>query len=304
MDWTDITIEVERNYADAAQAAATAVADNGLHIEDYADMEAQVWEIAHVDLIEQDLLDQPKDIVKIHIYVSPDENPLEMIEKIQNSMLRAEVEYTLSTNTLRQQDWENAWKQYYRPMDVGARLAIVPSWETYETKRKILQMDPGMAFGTGTHETTLLCLQALDQAVHGGETVLDIGTGSGILAVAALLLGAESALGIDIDPMCVRTATENAQRNKVEERFSAQLGDLAVNAKGPYSIITANIIADAIIRLAPEIPALLASGGLFLASGIIDTRSNEVEEALQQCGFIKIEKEELNGWVLFKAWKA
>ena len=303
MNWTDIIIEVSKADMEEATAAATAVADSGLYIEDYSDMEKQVWEIAHVDLIEQELLDKPRDIVKIHIYVGPDDNAAKVIENIQGRFLAAGVSYTLTTGSLQQEDWENAWKQYYHPIDVGSRLAIVPSWEEYTTNRKVMELDPGMAFGTGTHETTLLCLEVLDEEVQGGETLLDIGTGSGILAVGALLLGAKSALGIDIDPMCVRTAKENGARNGVSSSFTVLEGDLASSAKGPYTIITANIIADAIIRLAPEIPALLEDGGIFLASGIIDTRSDEVEAALKKCKFAKLEKREKNGWVLFKAHK-
>src|SRR5699024_10955365 len=143
------------------------------------------------------------------------------------------------------------------------RLAIVPGWEEYETDRTVITMDPGMAFGTGTHETTSLCLEVLDERVRGGERVLDIGTGSGILAIAALRLGAACAEGVDIDPMCVRTAGENAQRNGVQDRFTVLVGDLSDKASGVYNIITANIVAAAILSLAPHVPAMMAPGAVF-----------------------------------------
>lgn len=297
MEWTDIQITVPKRYADTAEAIATMVANGGIYIEDYSDLEQQAWEIAHVDLIEQELLDQPRDIVKVHMYLAPDENPAEVLPLFQEQLEAAGIEYKLSTAGIEQEDWQNAWKQYYHAMDIGRRLAIVPGWERYETDRIAITMDPGMAFGTGTHETTSLCLEVLDEMVQGGERMLDIGTGSGILAIAALKLGAASAEGVDIDPMCVRTAGENAARNGVEDRLTVLVGDLSDKATGVYDIITANIVASAILSLAPHIPALLASGGLFVSSGIIDTRKEEVLAGLREAGLDPFEVREKRGWV-------
>ena len=190
MEWTDIQITVPQQYAETAEAIATMVSNGGIYIEDYRDLEQQAWEIAHVDLIEQDLLDQPRDIVKVHMYLAPDENPAEILPLFKERLEASGVEYKLETSGIEQEDWQNAWKKYYHAMDIGQRLAIVPGWETYDTDRIVITMDPGMAFGTGTHETTSLCLETLDSMVKGGERVLDIGTGSGILAIAALKLRA------------------------------------------------------------------------------------------------------------------
>ena len=154
-----------------------------------------------------------------------------------------------------------------------------------------------MAFGTGTHETTALCLAALDELVKGGERVLDIGTGSGILAIAALKLGAAEAEGVDIDPMCVRTAGENAQLNSVDGKLKVLVGDLSDKATGKYDIITANIVANAILHLAPCVPALLAEGGTFIASGIIDAREEEVCAGLAAAGLKVAEVRRQGGWV-------
>jgi ribosomal protein L11 methyltransferase len=181
-------------------------------------------------------------------------------------------------------------------MEIGRRLAIVPSWQEYETDRVRLVLDPGLAFGTGSHETTSLCLEALDELVRGGERVLDIGTGSGILAIAALKLGAESAEGVDIDPVAVRTAGENAARNGVAEKLTVLVGDLSDKASGKYQIVTANIVADAIKSLCTGVPALLAEGGVFIASGIIDDRRDEVVAAVRAAGFGKIDVREKRGW--------
>lgn len=297
MEWTDIQITVPQQYAETAEAIATMVSNGGIYIEDYRDLEQQAWEIAHVDLIEQDLLDQPRDIVKVHMYLAPDENPAEILPLFRERLEASGVEYKLETNGIEQEDWQNAWKKYYHAMDIGQRLAIVPGWETYDTDRIVITMDPGMAFGTGTHETTSLCLETLDSMVQGGERVLDIGTGSGILAIAALKLGAAEAEGVDIDPMCVRTAGENAERNGVAEHFKVLVGDLSDKASGKYNIITANIVAAAILSLAPHVPVLMAPGARFIASGIIDTRKEEVLAGLRAAGLEPVEVKEKRGWV-------
>ena len=304
MEWTDLSITVPRRWADTAEAIATMVANGGIYIEDYADLEQQAWEIAHVDLIEQELLDKPRDIVIVHMYLAPDENPAEILPLFEERLKAAGVEYTLNTSGIQQEDWQNAWKKYYHAMDIGNRLAIVPGWESYETDRTVITMDPGMAFGTGTHETTSLCLEALDELVKGGERVLDIGTGSGILAIAALKLGAASAEGVDIDPMCVRTAGENALRNGVQDRFRVLVGDLSDQASGVYELITANIVAAAILSLAPAVPALMADGGRFIASGIIDERKDEVLDGLKAAGLRPLEVKEKRGWVCILCGKA
>ena len=297
MEWTDISITVPRRYADTAEAVATMVANGGIYIEDYADLEQQAWEIAHVDLIEQELLDKPRDVVIVHMYLAPDENPAEVLPLFRQRLDDAGVEYTLNTEGVEQEDWQNAWKQYYHAMDIGRRLAIVPGWEEYDTDRTVITMDPGMAFGTGTHETTSLCLETLDELVQGGERMLDIGTGSGILAIAALKLGAKEAEGVDIDPMCVRTAGENARRNGVAERLTVLVGDLSDKASGVYNIITANIVAAAILSLAPAVPALMAPGAKFIASGIIDERRDEVLNGLKAAGLRPVQVKEKRGWV-------
>ena len=297
MEWTDIQITVPHPYAETAEAIATMVSNGGIYIEDYSDLEEQAWEIAHVDLIEQELLDQPRDIVKVHMYLAPDENPAEILPLFKERLDAAGIPYELTTAGVEQEDWQNAWKKYYHAMDIGKRLAIVPGWEEYETDRTVITMDPGMAFGTGTHETTSLCLEVLDERVRGGERVLDIGTGSGILAIAALRLGAACAEGVDIDPMCVRTAGENALRNGVQDRFTVLVGDLSDKASGVYNIITANIVAGAILSLAPHVPALMAPGAVFVASGIIDTRKEEVLAGLRGAGLDPFEVREKRGWV-------
>ena len=262
MEWTDIRLTVSKADAEAAEAVATMIAEGGIYIEDYSDIEEQVEQIAHVDLIEQELLDKPRDTVIIHMYLEPGASPVETLALIAARMEAAGIPYTSETEGVEQEDWQNGWRKYYHPMDVGQRLAIVPSWQDYDTDRVKLILDPGLAFGTGGHETTNLCLEVLDERVKGGERVLDIGTGSGILA--ALKLGAAVAEGVDIDPVAVRTAGENAALNGVADKLTVLVGDLSDKASGKYDIITANIVANAIMSLAPAVPGLMADDAVFM----------------------------------------
>ena len=259
MEWTDIRLTVAKADADNAEAVATMIAEGGIYIEDYSDIEQQVAEIAHVDLIEQELLDKPRDQVIIHLYLEPGASPVETLALIAARMEAAGIAYTVETK--------------------GVEI-----------------LDPGLAFGTGGHETTSLCLEALDERVKGGERVLDIGTGSGILAIAALKLGAASAEGVDIDPVAVRTAGENAALNGVADQLTVLVGDLSDKASGTYDIITANIVANAILSLAPAVPGLMAEDAVFIASGIIDSRKDEVIAGLEAAGLAVQEVKEKRGW--------
>lgn len=304
MEWTDIRLTVAKADAENAEAVATMIAEGGIYIEDYSDIEQQVAEIAHVDLIEQELLDKPRDTVIIHIYLQPDESPVETLALIAARMESAGIAYTVETDQVEQEDWQNGWRKYYHPMEIGKRLAVVPSWQEYDTDRVKLILDPGLAFGTGGHETTSLCMEALDERVQGGERVLDIGTGSGILAIAALKLGAANAEGVDIDPVAVRTAGENAALNGVQDKLTVLVGDLSDKASGKYEIITANIVANAIMALAPAVPSLMAENAVFIASGIIDTRKDEVITALQAAGLSILEIKEKRGWECIVCKKA
>ena len=268
MEWTDIRLTVSKADAEAAEAVATMIAEGGIYIEDYSDIEEQVEQIAHVDLIEQELLDKPRDTVIIHMYLEPGASPVETLALIAARMEAAGIPYTSETEGVEQEDWQNGWRKYYHPMDVGQRLAIVPSWQDYDTDRVKLILDPGLAFGTG----------------------------SGILAIAALKLGAAVAEGVDIDPVAVRTAGENAALNGVADKLTVLVGDLSDKASGKYDIITANIVANAIMSLAPAVPGLMADDAVFIASGIIDSRKDEVIAALEAAGLAVLEVKEKRGW--------
>ena len=204
-------------------------------------------------------------------------------------------------------DWENNWKQYYKPMEIGKRLLVIPQWEEADPGDRVpLYLDPGLTFGTGAHATTRLCLTALEDLVRGGERVLDLGCGSGILSVAALRLGAESALAVDIDDKCRTAARENAGLNGIgPDRLEILVGNLltdetvAERIGGGWDIVLANIVADVIIALAPRVRGMLSPGGTFLCSGVIEGRSAEVEAALAANGLSLRDRREDNGWYAF-----
>ena len=300
MDWTEVKIYIPTDHTDEAAAIANMAVPYGIYIEDYSDLEQGAREIAHIDLIDEDLLARDRATSIIHLYIDPQDNPPEAVAFLRERLTAAAIPYEVDAETVREEDWANNWKKYFKPLPVGEKLLICPSWETADNPdgRKLLSIDPGMAFGTGGHDTTRLVLETLERHITDGCDFLDIGCGSGILSIAACLLGAGSALGVDIDALAVRTAKENGELNGLTEpKYTILKGDLAKDVSGKYPVIAANIVADAIIALSPAVPALLADGGVYITSGIIDTREQDVLAALEKCGFTVVERHEHGGWL-------
>ncbi|AET70399.1 ribosomal protein L11 methyltransferase [Desulfosporosinus orientis DSM 765] len=204
--------------------------------------------------------------------------------------------------TLKEEDWANAWKAYFKPLKIGEHFLIKPTWEkaNLESGDVVLELDPGMAFGTGTHPTTTLCLKTLEGMIKPEQKVFDLGTGSGILAIAAAKLGA-TVDAVDLDAVAVKVAQENVTLNKVNDRVRVLRGDLGTVLEGQADVVIANIIADVILALLPDLKRLLRQNGEFLASGIIEKRADEVETALKEFGFEIIERVEDSGWILLRA---
>ncbi|MBQ3970225.1 MAG: 50S ribosomal protein L11 methyltransferase [Clostridia bacterium] len=301
-DWTEIKISVPNKYIDLAGDISQMVVPYGIYIEDYSMLEQEVEEIAHIDLIDEELLQKDRSKGIVHVYISPEENPQEAVSFLSERYKSEGIPFEIECDSCIEEDWLNNWKQYFNPIPIGEKLLIRPTWRDNYTAddRVVLNLDPGLAFGTGTHETTRLVLQVIEKYAEAGKKFLDIGCGSGILAVAGLLLGCDSAVGVDIDEMAVKTAKENAELNNVADRFEVICGNLADKISGKYDIVAANIVADAIIALSSDVDKFMNEDSVYIMSGIIDVRSAEVEAAVSE-KFTIIEKYEENGWVCLAA---
>lgn len=304
-DWTELCLSVKAQDAETAESIAQMATPYGIYIEDYSHLEEEAGAVAHIDLFDSELLGKDRSHVLVHLYVSPADSPAETSSFLEERLRAEGVAYTLTSAGCAMEDWMNNWKKYFKPVPVGEKLLIRPIWEeAFETDgRTVLHLEPGLAFGTGTHETTRLCLELIERYLRPGDRMLDIGCGSGILSVAALLLGASGAVGVDIDELAVKTAVENAERNGVGDRFTALCGSLTDRVNGKYRMIAANIVADVILSLTETVEAFMEPDAVYLMSGIIDTREQEVLSAVEK-RFQILECRRENGWVAIAARKA
>lgn len=304
MDWTEIKITVNADDVDRAGDIAQMVVPYGIYIEDYRTLEQEAWEIAGIDLIDEDLLAKDRTKGIVHIYISPEENPAEAVSFLTERYTAEGIDAEIDRTACKNEDWENNWKKYFKPMPIGERLLIRPVWEQeYDAgNRAVLHLEPGLAFGSGTHDTTRLCLETLEKYANPGKTVLDIGCGSGILSVASLLLGADKALGVDIDALAVKTARENGRTNGFDEpRFTVLQGSTTDKVTGRYDIIVANIVADIIINLCRDVKNFMNPGAVFITSGIIVPREDDVLRAFEENGLAVKARHESGGWLCFEA---
>lgn len=305
--WSEIKITVDTKDIDTAGNIANMVVPYGIYIEDYSDLESEVMEIAHIDLIEEELLKSDRTKGIIHVYVNPHENPMEAVSFIRDRLKNENIHHTIDVDNCATEDWVNNWKQYFHPMPIGKKLLIRPTWEDeYDAEgRKVLHIEPGLAFGTGSHPTTKLCLETLEKHITGNSTVLDIGCGSGILSIASLLLGAKSAFGVDIDSLAVKTAMANAEENGFDKRqFNVVQGNLSDNVSGKYNVVVANIVADIIIEFNKDVGRFLDDDGIYITGGIIESREGEVLYSFKQNHFEVLERFEEKGWLVFVLKKA
>ena len=308
MTWLEVTVETTEPQLDDLCAKLTMNGATGLAIEDENDFKTfleqnrQYW-----DYVDDELLEKMKGAARVKFYVTDDADGKAQLEKWM-----AGIDLPYSTTPLRENDWATSWQKYYKPLSIGERLYVVPEWEKGEPVpdgRTALYLNPGLTFGTGNHASTRLCLEWTEQSVKPGAKVLDLGCGSGILSIASLLLGATSAIGVDIDPKAVDVAYENAALNGIgKDRYTVRAGDILSDrslagelARQRYHLVLANIVADVIIPLSAQVPRLLEEDGVFLCSGIIDTRAHEVEEALAKNGLTVTRRREKNGWVALES---
>lgn len=303
MEWTEVKINVNTKDVDKAGDIAQMVVPYGIYIEDYSDLEEAAWEIAHIDLIDEDLLQKDRSKAVVHIYISPEESPAEAVAFLSERYNAEGIAHEIDLSICRNQDWENNWKAYFKPLPVGDKLLIRPVWEDeYDADgRIVLDIEPGLAFGNGGHDTTRLCLETLEKHINPDVELLDIGCGSGILGIAGLLLGAKSATGVDIDALAVKTAKENGTINGFEEpKFTVFEGNLTDKVTGKYDVVVANIVADIIVMFTENVGKFLKEDGIYITSGIIDTREQDVLDAFEKYGFEVVGRHESCGWLCFE----
>ena len=295
-EWTQIRVTVKLTELDELTAIMSMVSNN-LQIEDYSDIDLKS---CYGDLIDESILNADKTIASVSVYLPAERSVSECIAFLKERFAASSLtDPKIETVGVNEEDWANSWKAYYKPIKIGERLVIVPAWEKYDAAEGelIVRMDPGMAFGTGTHETTRLVIQLLEKYTKPGCRMLDVGTGSGILAICASKLGAAECRAYDIDPMAVRVANENVKDSGLSN-ITCEVSDLLrqVDRSKPYDLICANIVADIIIRMTPDVGVHMHDKTVLLASGIISERSADVIECFEKNGFTIVEKLEDNGW--------
>ena len=308
MKWLEVTLDTTEAQLDGLCARLTGNGVTGFAVEDEEDFKTfleqnrQYW-----DYVDEDLLEKMRGVCRVKFYITDDADGRAQLKQWLTGI---EQPYTLTS--LGDNDWAHSWQKYYKPMPVGERIYIVPEWERDKAVpegKTPLYLNPGLTFGTGSHASTQLCLMGLEEYTMPGKPVLDLGCGSGILSIASLVLGASSAVAVDIDPKAVDVAYENAALNGIgKDRYRVLAGNVITDeslvrelAKEKYPLVLANIVADVIIPLSARAGEFLTEDGVFLCSGIIDTRADEVQAALEQNGLQVFRRREQNGWVSLAA---
>lgn len=316
MDWIRVTIYTSPDGIEAVTGRLYRLGITGLEIEDEKDFKdflennKQYW-----DYVDEELLKEKHKETCVKAYVSDDVNGRELLLAIEGSMreLKASDEngefgtLKVEADGINTEDWANNWKQYFHPMEVGEKLLIKPMWEDLDkpTDRLVFNINPGMSFGTGSHYTTQLCIEAIEKYIKPGDKMLDLGCGSGILSIISIMLGASEAVAVDIDPNAADTAYENADMNNIDKsHYKVLTGNVVTDpdiqaeiSKNKYEVVAANIVADVIIGLAPKAREYMKEGGVFITSGIISDREEDVKNALSENGFEIVSVQRRKDWV-------
>lgn len=311
LDWAEICIHTTQEAVEIVSNLLHEAGSNGVVIEDQHDLE-NVWDTSFDEVYELNPDNYPLEGVYIKAYF-PDDATIEQtlidIRAALEQLDDADIDFgekTIRVSKINDENWSTAWKQYYKPIHVSNRIVIIPSWEQY-TKRHadelIITLDPGMAFGTGTHETTILCIRAIEKYMERGYDVIDVGTGTGILSIVAAKLGANNVYAYDLDPVAIESAKANVDMNNVAPQVFVSKGNLLENVYKRVDLIIANILAPVVIQLVEHLPNTLNQNGRFIASGIIKSQQQAVEESLESTGLVIEEVMSKNDWVAIIARK-
>lgn len=309
MDWIEVCIHTTQEATEIVSNVLHEAGSNGVVIEDPHDL-VNVWDTSLGEVYELNPEDYPESGVYVKGYFPDVEHLGQKLSEIREAVEQLdddEIDFgekAIIINQIHEEDWSTAWKQYYKPVQVTDKITITPSWEQYTKKRDneiLITLDPGMAFGTGTHETTVLCLQALEKYVKPGDVVIDVGTGTGILSIASALLGAGKVYGYDLDPVAIKSAKTNIQLNGVESVVSISENNLLDGVKKQSDLIVANLLAPLIAELMEDVPKVLKKGGTLIASGIINNQLESVKANLEAKGLVMKEVLAENDWIAIVA---
>ena len=305
MKWIEVTIKTTTEAVEAITNILDDLRTGGVMIEDPKDFFFQKKNELDWDYIEEEVFNKRNsDGVLIKTYISEERNVMELVEIIKQKVSALAGfgidigEGSVSLGQVNEEDWANEWKKYYKPTKIGEKLVVKPTWEDYEVQSGdlVIELDPGMAFGTGTHETTTMCMRELEKYVTEDSKVFDIGCGSGILAIAAAKLGAKDVIAVDLDEVAVKVAAENVAHNHVQDSVQVLHGNLIDVVSDKADVVVANIIADIIKILAKDVHSCMKEDAVFISSGIIHAKVNEVKESLIENGFEIIEVKTLGEW--------
>lgn len=312
MKWTEVLIKVDPQAVEAVTDILYGLGAQGVAIDEPVDVQKLREDELYWDYIDEKLLENDTEETKIMAYFSEEETNLPEKIAVIKEKIRNLTEFGLSIGSgtvelsnVNQEDWESAWKQYFKPVHVTDRIVVKPEWEEYSPQEGeiVIEIDPGMAFGTGTHETTSMCINQIEKNLKAGDRVIDIGSGSGILSMASVLLGAEKATGVDLDPVAVRVALENVELNNLQDKIEILHGNLTDVIREKADIVVANIMADIILILLEDVREFIKDDGLFISSGIIQEKRAAVEARLLEKNFSIVEVETKGEWCAITAQK-
>nr|WP_295969489.1 50S ribosomal protein L11 methyltransferase [uncultured Bacillus sp.] len=309
MKWSEISIHTANEAIEPISNILHEAGASGVVIEDPFELEKE-REDQFGEIYQLNPLDYPEEGVIVKAYLPVNSFLGETVEEIKesiNNLILYNIDIgknSVSLSEVHEEEWATAWKKYYNPVKVSERFTIVPTWEEYtpvNSDELIIELDPGMAFGTGTHPTTVMCIQALERTVKQGDTVIDVGTGSGVLSITAAMLGAEKVQALDLDEVAVQSARLNIKLNKVHSVVTVSQNNLLEGIETKAEVVVANILAEVILRFTDDVANTVKKGGYFISSGIIKPKKDQVKDAIEKAGFDIVEILQMEDWVAFIA---